>query len=418
MHSATRYVNFVSGETLSLAIANGDYYAASTSDVVDIARQIKENYASPKFRIYILFPDESIDCELPAEDIKLGGNYNENYQAVGARRTLSFSLYNHGGKYTPDINVLHADSRLRLEMGVEMLTGEVFWFTKGVYVINSVSINHTPTGDEVTLSCADKYSLFTGKRGVLQSGYEIPPGTLIKEVIETILLTDMGNGEVFDAKPILMDRTLLQKTTQSTISKEIGDNYGSILSDLATQLSAEIFYNANGNLVITPISLVSDDMNKPLLLSYNTDSDGFAALNFSVNYESITNRVIVVGNSTSGGVFTATAVNDNPSSPYCYERVGYRTAPVIHDTNITSLVAAQERADYELRQTTILRTTTTADVLFNPLLEVNNLISITDDFYDLTKMRCLIQGVSCSLDYNNRMSVTFSNINNLPFLAK
>ena len=42
------------------------------------------------------------------------------------------------------------------------------------------------------------------------------------------------------------------KKTQATISKSAGESYGSILLDLATQLSAEIFYNAMGNLTLVP----------------------------------------------------------------------------------------------------------------------------------------------------------------------
>ena len=66
----------------------------------------------------------------------------------------------------------------------------------------------------------------------------------------------------------------------------------------------------------------------------------------------------------------------------------------------------------------ILKTTTSATVLYNPLLEVNNLVSITDDFLDLMKTRFLLQGISCSLDYSNQMSITVCSLENLPFLGK
>jgi hypothetical protein len=55
--------------------------------------------------------------------------------------------------------------------------------------------------------------------------------------------------------------------------------------------------------------------------------------------------------------------------------------------------------------------------MVNPLLEVNNLIALSSDFYGLTHDRFLIQGISGSLDYSGTMSVSVSNVNNLPFIA-
>ena len=79
---------------------------------------------------------------------------------------------------------------------------------------------------------------------------------------------------------------------------------------------------------------------------------------------------------------------------------------------------AKERAAYELRKILLLKTKTTLEVAYNPLLTVNNLITITSEKPEMTKQRFLLQSVSCSLDYSGSMSISFSNINNLPFLVK
>ena len=57
-------------------------------------------------------------------------------------------------------------------------------------------------------------------------------------------------------------------------------------------------------------------------------------------------------------------------------------------------------------------------VAFNPLLTVNNLMTITDSHYGLSKKRFLIQSVSCSLDYSGTMSVSATSLENMPFLTK
>ena len=98
---------------------------------------IDNNISQPQFRIYVLYPDETINYEIPQEDIQLGGSYNENYQN-GQRCSLSFSLYNENGNYTPNINTFWAGTRLRLDVGIKVSDSETYWFQKGIFVINSV----------------------------------------------------------------------------------------------------------------------------------------------------------------------------------------------------------------------------------------------------------------------------------------
>ena len=132
----------------------------------------------------------------------------------------------------------------------------------------------------------------------------------------------------------------------------------------------------------------------------------------------IINRIIVVGSSNNSGVHKYVALNDDPGSPLCYQRIGYRTGNIINDTNITSDFLAKERAEYELRQQLIIKSSSNASVLFNPLLSVNNLIAISDDSFNLSRERFLITGLSCSLDFSSQMNISFSNIRNLPFITK
>ena len=109
----------------------------------------------------------------------------------------------------------------------------------------------------------------------------------------------------------------------------------------------------------------------------------------------------------------AIAINSDEGSPFCYQRIGYRTGEIINDSNIYSDTLAEERAEYELRQKLILKTTSTSEIVFNPFLSVNNLIGVTSEFYNLRHVRFLLQSVSFSLDFSGTMSITFSNINNL-----
>lgn len=413
-----QYISSVSGDILSIATERADYYINQNYDTDEIVSIINNSIITPRFRIFVLYNDETINYEIPIEDIKSGsGSYSENYQN-GQRRSLSFALYNEQRQYSTGINGLWAGTRLRLEIGLELQNEDIIWFQKGVYIITNLSPKYSNNETIIEVSASDKFCLFENKTGTLETTYEIPVGSNIEEIIKTILGGDMGNGTPFDAKEIIYNSAFKGAVTQVTISKSAGDSYGSILQELATQLSAEIFYNSMGRLTIVPITNVIDDINKPIIYDFDTAKGDMSNLDFSFDLESIVNRIIVIGSSSAGGVYQAVAVNDEPSSPLNVKRIGYRTGEIINDSNITSDILAKERADYELRQQLIIKSSSSINVSFNPLLTVNNLITITDDTYGLTKEKFLLQSISCSLGYEGTMSITISNLNNLPFLTK
>lgn len=413
MENYTKNLLLSSGDTIPVALDNYDSYAVHDINILHLIEWINNNFTYPRWRIYVLFADETINYEIPPEDIKVGGSFSENYQD-GQRRSLSFSLYNESGKYSPNINMFWAGTRLRLDRGIEMSDGVTLWFQSGIFVVSSAQNSLNPSEKTVQITAKDKFSLFEEKTGTLETTYEIPEGSEIEQVIKTILLTDMGNGEPLDSRPLIYHSSFKGKTVQASITKSAGESYGGILLELATQLSAEIFYNAMGNLTLIPTNETSLDTEKPLIYDFDAEKGQISSLDFNFDMSSIINRIIVVGSSVKGSVVTATAVNDNPGSPLCYQRVGYRTGNIINDSNITTEILAQERAQYELRKQLILKSSTSVNVLFNPLLSVNNLVTITSEYFNLTHERFLIQSISCSLDYSGVMSITISNIRNLP----
>ncbi len=412
MSKVTQYMSLASGELLPFTVDSGGSYLDQESDIENIIKEINNNLISPMFRIFVLYPDETVNYEIPNSIIKNGGSYEENYQD-GQRRSLSFTLYNYDGEYNPDINHLWAGTRLRLDLGMKMSSGDTVWVRKGIYIITNVTPSLTTSGREVKVSAGDKFSLFEDATGKLETSYTIDVGEDIESIINSILLTEMGNGYVLDSQKLLYNSAFKGKKTQASISKSAGDTFGSILLELGTQLSAEVFYNASGNLVYVPTEDVTMDVNKPLIYEFETAKGDINQLDFALNYNSIVNRVIVIGSSNDGGTYQAVAINSDSKSPLCYQRIGYRTGNIINDSNITSNILAQERAEYELRQQLIIKTTSSANVLFNPFLEVNNLIAISDEFFDLNRERFLIQSVSCSLDDSGVTSISFSNLNNI-----
>ena len=408
------------GDVLALSINNSSFGQDSNLNdrytITDLMQMIESQVGAPRYRIYVLYPDETINFEIPLSDIVEGGSYSENYQD-GQRRSLSFQLYNDQGKYTPNINMFWAGTRLRLDFGVESFDGTTIWVQKGVFVVAKASVTQSQGEETVSIEASDKFALFENKTGTLEMTYEVPVGMLIQDAIEGILRYDVGNSYPLDSRGIIYHSSFKGKRTQASISKSAGETLGSILIELATQLSAEIFYNSQGILTLIPTSETTTDQDKPLLANVTGTRGDYNKLSFDFDMTSIINRVIVTGTSnTSNGVFKAVAVNDDPASPLCCQRIGYRTGNVINDSNITSNYLAEERAKYELRKQLILKSSTSLDIAFNPLLTVNSLVAINNTFFEMINQRFLIQSVSCSLDYGGTMSISLSNLANLPFI--
>lgn len=183
---------------------------------------------------------------------------------------MSFTVYNEDGQYTPNINQFWVGTKLRLDMGLSLPSGNSVWFQKGIFVITSAAPSKVPGAHEVNISASDKYCLFEQGRGVLGTTYTVPVNTDIYGLISSILFTDGGNGYLLDSTPFLFNRALETKKTQAEITKSAGDNLASILSDIALQINAEIFYNSTGQLVFAPIPEVTADINKPILYHYET----------------------------------------------------------------------------------------------------------------------------------------------------
>ena len=410
----SRQVNMKTGDSLYYSIeASSALTAEKYVSLQNIKRVLDRNTIHPRFRIFALNQDETIWYRIPNEDIVLGGSYNENYQN-GSRRTLSFSVYNDSGKYNPSPDNLWVGSKVRLDIGLEIPDeSTTIWFNRGVFVMNTPSISKSADNKTVAFDCVDKFSLFGDKTGVLNSTLEVPVGTDIESLIKDTIAYDNGNGYPLDPKPIFYHPSFKGRKTPMKLSLSAGDTIESLLNQISEILSAEMFYDTNGTLVFVPIVEVMSDGDKPVLYDY--DISNIQSEDFSFDMSSFVNCIQVVGGNINGHTCSAAAKNDDPMSPVSVQKIGLRTS-VITDTNITTDIIAQERADYELRKAIVAKSTLSSTAFFNPLLSVNNLVTYTDKFFNLRRDRFLIQSIGFSLGYEGTMSLSVSNINNLPFI--
>ena len=413
-----RVKNVGSGDILSYYTDNSSASSNSLNisqdySISDVKKEINKPVLRPRYRVFWLNSDESVKKIIPVEDI-LGGNYSENYQN-GQRRSLTLELYNASKEYTPSINGLWAGVKLSYEIGLEIDDDKTIWFPKGVFVITNINCSRGVGEKNVTVELGDKFATLEGAASTLETSYTIPVGTDIESIIKDTLNVSKGNGDPIDPKTIIYHASFKGIKTQATINGEAGQTWGSIILDLATMLSAEVFYDIEGHLNFVPINEVTDDVDKPIIFQIFDENGDFSSNNLSFNMTEVINRVVVIGANVNGEACTAIAVNDDPTSPLCYQRIGYRTGSPINDSNITSKILAEERANYELRQKLILKSSVSTQVSLNPLLSVNNIIMVTDSFYGFQQEKFLIQEISYSLDYSGQMDVSTTNTRNLPF---
>jgi hypothetical protein len=385
--------------------------------IKEVMAAVRASTLRPRWRISVLSSDDRVLRYIPEEDILAGGSYSENYQS-GQRRSLSFSVLDEDGKYSVGVNGVWFMSRFGLEMGIGMPDGGVAWVKRGVYIAQQPSQQHSSDRNIVQVACADKWALFSGASGRLESTYEIESGSKIIPIIKSIQSTDRESGVPFDVQPLIVHPSLMGAITQSKVTMNPGQTYADMLLELATQMSAEIFYNSVGQLTILPLSEASLDDSKASSWDFDEDRGEIDSLGFSFNSSDVFNRVIVIGSTASGSYHRAEASNDDPSSPTSVQRIGVRTASIINDANITTDYLAKERAQYELRKILLTRTSTSFNTSLNPFPALNGVITITSPYYRMVKERFVVQSISCSIDHSGSMTISASSVWNLPFLTR
>ena len=381
-------------------------------EIHDIKKMLQNPFIKPHYRISILTPDEQVSSIIPEQDITIDGiNYTEEYQN-GQRRNISLTLINADGKYTPSVNGLWVNSRFKFDVGFEM-GDNIIWFSKGIYIMGNVTLTRYNSDKTVTIQLQDKFAIFEGMTGTLETAYEVELGSNILDAIQGLLNSPMYNGYIYDYKEIIFDPSFYGKRTQSTIRVEQGEKLSKIIEELATQLSAEYYYNAEGNLTLLPLNETTNDRDKPIIWEYPWL--GRDLHNVSLNYanEEIINCVKVVGDNIDSAVYSAFVTNNNPASPICVERIGIRLGDIIRSSSVWSDELAYDLANYHLRLASFAGVNFECSVSFNPILTVNNLCEVEGEFLKLKRETLLITSISYSSE-SGEMSVKFCNTDDLP----
>lgn len=374
-----------------------------------------------RFKIELLDHWEQSHGEIIAdvsEDEHFSININRQQ---GLRRTCSLTMIDINKKYIPNINnPFWYNKKFKLYVGV-VDSNDTYWFSQGVFVCNSASAER----HKVTINGVDKYGFLDGTLNthMMFETYKIEIGSKVGRTIRELIMLELGNGMPIDPITPLIAGEFEDATTITEIVVDPGRYLGDILSELATMFGADIYYDVNGRLRVERI--FNDDL--PFYYVYRG-----AYWHFNDIYETYTapsvsyemdgcNYIMVATDNIEGEVYSYTAINDNPHSPVCVSKVGYRgnqdeaiTYIPIGDTSITEDLEdkCRQHAEYMLLQKTCQTVAINFTAPMMPHLNVGEIIRITDSYFSYDETPFLIQ----SLTFNSYepMSIAAVNIQWLP----
>lgn len=395
-------------------VSNSGYYSALSSP-----------FKSQRLRVELLDHMENtlyrIEQDIDSSDA--GKIVNNNTQ--GTRRSFSFNLVNLDGIY----NLLDEDTfwfnrKFRVYLGI-VYEDDCFWFSKGVYITQNANLDSiTKT---VSLNGVDKYAQLDGTLNVLQADeidtvFEV--GAKISNVIRDILMMNIGNDMVLDPIEPIIDPDIGEQRLYKEFTMSAGSYYGDFLTEVMTSFGCDIFYDTLGRLTVRRV--FNDDRPywyafKAPAYEFNDEVWGYIAPSISIDMNGV-NKIIVSTENVNYPNVSETAINNNPRSPLCASKIGYRTfkenGGIIYislgdETIDTPEIKCREYAEYRLMQETCLALE--ASFQCPPLYHLceGDVVLITDSVLGFNQEPFIINSITISTG-TEAMSITATNLKYLP----
>ena len=384
----------------------------------------------PVIKVELLDQYENAYAEISEEITDTGGSISSTLQQ-GVRNTVSFSIFDPLGTFIPDANnkLFWIRKKFKLYCGLateqqaiqvngqtQGIQGDIFWFSKGVYIITDISAQKDSGGNQlVNFSGVDKFGAFTNDTGYgeMVGTFSFDAGMTISYIIKNVLKQDIGNGEMLDPIEPIIDPSLQNYQLELSFSKGPGSYIGDLLNDLATTFHADIYYDMDGHLNVK--KALNFDEYKNVQNQWDFRYGDAEYISSQVNYQlkNIANYIYVIGDNPMGGeIPVATAENNDPRSPLSIQKIGRKTR-YFEKSTIYSYQEALDYANYILKQSCLLGNSITFTCSLIPHLELDNTFSLTDPFYRYDREEFIITAITYPLGAGN-MSITGSNIKELP----
>lgn len=345
----------------------------------------------PIAKVEWLRSDETVESTLVA-DI-LGGSLTIN-RNNGVRRTCSINLRG-DASLLPDVYGIWVKKKFKLYIGFN-INGSEYFLPQGIYVLSDPVYNSDPSGLSVTLTGSDKMSLLNGELGgILKDIYVINNGTNVNNAVRTIL-SSFG-----DPKDPIMSVT--SQTFPYDIRKSQDENVGDLLKEIAYFSSRNIYYDEDGFLNF--VDDIDDNL-KGSVWDFNVSNDKFSYLNgsYTNRFSEVRNLVKVVGINVNGTIPQATVTNELPVTGTEVSRIGEIPLVILNDY-ISTNTEATNLANYVLKRKCVLGITASISSVKMIHLDVDQIITITDDNMEYDRRRFLIDNISIGLGVGDGLTL-------------
>lgn len=384
----------------------------------------------PVIKVELLDQFENAYAEISEEITDNSGSIQSTLQQ-GVRNTISFSIFDPAGKFIPDANnnLFWVRKKFKLYVGLATeqkaiqlngqttgISGDIFWFSKGVYIITDISAQKDSSGNQtISFTGVDKYGAFTNDTGYgeMIGTFSFDIGMSISYVIKNVLKQDIGNGQMLDPLEPIIDPDLQEYKLQLAFSKGPGSYIGDLLNDLATTLHADIYYDMDGHLNVKKSLNFDEYKNVQNQWDFTEGSAEYISAQVNYQLKNIANYIYVVGDNPLGGqIPVAIAENNDARSPLSVAKIG-RKSRYIEKSTIYSQQEAEDYAQYILKTACLLGNQISFTCTLIPSLELDNTFSLTDSYYQYDRQEFIITAITYPIGVGT-MSISGSSIKELP----
>ena len=384
----------------------------------------------PVIKVELLDQFENAYAEISEEITDNSGSIQSTLQQ-GVRNTVSFSIFDPAGKFIPDANnkLFWVRKKFKLYVGLATeqkaiqlngqttgISGDIFWFSKGVYIITDINAQKGSSGNQtISFTGVDKYGAFTNDTGYgeMIGTFSFDIGMSISYVIKNVLKQDIGNGQMLDPLEPIIDPDLQEYKLQLAFSKGPGSYIGDLLNDLATTLHADIYYDMDGHLNVKKSLNFDEYKNVQNQWDFTEGSAEYISAQVNYQLKNIANYIYVVGdNPLEGQIPVAIAENNDARSPLSVAKIG-RKSRYIEKSTIYSQQEAEDYAQYILKTACLLGNQISFTCTLIPSLELDNTFSLTDSYYQYDRQEFIITAITYPIGVGT-MSISGSNIKELP----
>lgn len=384
----------------------------------------------PVIKVELLDQFENAYAEISEEITDNSGSIQSTLQQ-GVRNTVSFSIFDPAGKFIPDANnkLFWVRKKFKLYVGLATeqkaiqlngqttgISGDIFWFPKGVYIITDINAQKDNSGNQtISFTGVDKYGAFTNDTGYgeMIGTFSFDIGMSISYVIKNVLKQDIGNGQMLDPLEPIIDPDLQEYKLQLAFSKGPGSYIGDLLNDLATTLHADIYYDMDGHLNVKKSLNFDEYKNVQNQWDFTERSAEYISAQVNYQLKNIANYIYVVGDNPLGGqIPIAIAENNDARSPLSVAKIG-RKSRYIEKSTIYSQQEAENYAQYILKTACLLGTQISFTCTLIPSLELDNTFSLTDSYYQYDRQEFIITAITYPIGVGT-MSISGSSIKELP----